>query len=89
MSECISNDAKGNIAITGNGIKTVTLNGKRIYDQEKIYTCNCEVPVYKTAPQMLKMLERILDYMTGGPILAKKPSVEEFAYLLEKASGER
>jgi len=88
MSECISNDAKGNIAITGKRIKTVTLNGKRIYDQEKVYTCNCQVPMYKAAPQMRKMLERILDYMTGGPFLAKKPSVEEIAHLLEVARDE-
>ena len=41
------------------------------------------------APEMYQMLERIQDYMTGGPILAKKPSVEEIAHLLEKARGEK
>lgn len=39
------------------------------------------------APEMYQMLERILDYMTGGPILSKKPNVEEIAHLLEKARG--
>lgn len=41
MSECISNDAKGNIAITGRGIKTVTLNGKRIYEMKTILDACC------------------------------------------------
>ena len=41
------------------------------------------------APEMYDMLERILDYMTGGQFLAKPPSVEEIAHLLEKARGER
>ena len=41
------------------------------------------------APEMYEMLESILDYMTGGPFLAKQPSVMEIAHLLEKARGER
>lgn len=45
--------------------------------------------LFAAAPEMYEMLERIQDYMTGGPILAKKPSVEEIAHLLEKARGER
>jgi len=61
MSECISNDAKGNIAITGKKIKTVTLNGKLIYDQEKIYACNCKTPLYKTAPEMYESNALCLD----------------------------
>lgn len=41
------------------------------------------------APEMYSMLERILDYMTGGQFLAKPPSVKEIAHLLEEARGER
>lgn len=46
-------------------------------------------PQEKAAPEMYQMLERILDYMTGGPILFKPPSVMEIAHLLEEARGER
>jgi transcription elongation factor Elf1 len=46
-------------------------------------------PQEKAEPEMYSMLERILDYMTGGPFLAEPPSVEEIAHLLEEARGER
>lgn len=55
---------------------------------ERIYTKE-DAALIAAAPEMYEMLERIQDYMTGGPILAKKPSVEEIAHLLEKARGER
>jgi hypothetical protein len=40
------------------------------------------------APEMYAMLERILDFKTGGPFISTNPSVTELAHLLMKARGE-
>lgn len=40
------------------------------------------------APTMYAMLERILDFKTGGPFISTNPSVTELAHLLMKARGE-
>lgn len=41
------------------------------------------------APTMYAMLERILDFKTGGPFISTNPTVAELAHLLMKARGEK
>lgn len=58
-------------------------------NNRRIFINEANANLIQTAPEMYQMLERILDYMTGGQFLAKPPSVKEIAHLLEKARGER
>lgn len=82
MSECVSNDANGNISITGD-IKTVSLNGKIIYDHN----------IIPSKDALISALQRAIDLYgkPGGPWNVPSDSgswIAQAKEAVKKAKGE-
>ena len=74
--------------------------GAKVLDQEGFTIAKCgwigqsdeeglkNGDLIAAAPEMYAMLERIMDYRTGGPFIANPTKTEEIYNLLAKARGE-
>lgn len=58
------------------------------YAEEEMEETAANVALIAAAPEMYKVLEHCLDYITGGPFLTTQPTVEEIAGVLARARGE-
>lgn len=56
--------------------------------EEEMEEAVANVALIAAAPEMYKVLEHCLDYITGGPFLTTQPTVEEVAGVLARARGE-
>lgn len=58
------------------------------YAEEEMEETAANAALIAAAPEMYAMLERIMDYRTGGPFIANPTKTEEIYNLLAKARGE-
>ncbi len=78
-----SDDISDPCYIVGKGRIVCSIKYHEPYDE-----ADANAHLIAAAPEMYAMLERIMDYRTGGPFIANPTKTEEIYNLLAKARGE-